>query len=257
MKINPWSLLIGVFAMSFISGVVMAVPDHARAYGKGEPALVSDLPPGRLRSHIESLPAAARERALQWLQHISFPEADVEFLQVDANGGIFYADTKLPEPVEEQQGAEENVFPDSETISASETFLLHSKPGSSNMLFLDFDGHVILSSSNWTSIDLYALAYDNSSTDDDSTFTATELHDIAEIWHRIAEDFSPFDIDVTTEEPSSFTATTGHLLFTKDTDANGNAMPAQGAGGVAYLNVWNDVYGAGSYVNTYSPALVY
>ena len=43
------------------------------------------------------------------------------------------------------------------------------------------------------------------------------------------------------------------LLFTHDSDAFGNAMPMQGAGGVAFI----DVFGSRTYVSKYSGALVY
>lgn len=49
-----------------------------------------------------------------------------------------------------------------------------------------------------------------------------------------------------------FNSNTGHLLITDDVDNYGNPMPSQGAGGVAYVNV----FGA-SYYADYSPALVY
>ncbi len=252
MKLKTLTFSIGIIVQAMSAGTTFAAPaEQAKAYGIGQPAHISDLPPGRLRSHIVSLPAPARDRALEWLQDISFPAVDIESLHVDKNGGVFYIDNLLPDPVE--QSSVLSGEPGTESISAVDTFALHSKPGSSNVLFLDFDGHVISSTTAWTNIDLHAVAYDNSTTDDDSVFTASELNDIAEIWHRITDDFAPYDIDVTTEEPSIFTSTTGRLLFTKDTDANGNTMPASGGGGVAYVNV----FGTGSYVNTYSPALVY
>ena len=54
-----------------------------------------------------------------------------------------------------------------------------------------------------------------------STWTAarapsapTEAAAIAEIWHRVAEDYAAFDIDVTTEEPASFGPTVGRVLIT-------------------------------------------
>ena len=87
---------------------------------------------------------------------------------------------------------------------------------------------------------------------DDASFSSTELASIAAIWRRVAEDFAPFDVDVTTESPASFGPTTGRILVTRDSDANGNAMPAQGAGGVAYVGVFGT-----SYYGSYSPALVY
>ncbi|NNE05765.1 MAG: hypothetical protein HKN15_08595 [Xanthomonadales bacterium] len=148
-------------------------------------------------------------------------------------------------------------------IPHTEIFKLHSRPGSSNVLYLDFDGHIITGTrwnsghSSSTGIDPHpALPYDpsnNDSPDNVANFTALELDNIGEIWHRMAEDFAPYDIDITTEEPASFTSTTGRVLFTHDVDFNGNNMPAFGAGGVAWINV----FGTGNYVSLYSPALVY
>jgi len=74
-----------------------------------------------------------------------------------------------------------------------------------------------------------------------------------DIWHRVSEDLAIFDIDVTTEEPSSFSSRTGHLLVTPNTDASGNLMPYHSAGGVAYVGV----FGSSNYATYYSPALVY
>ena len=69
----------------------------------------------------------------------------------------------------------------------------------------------------------------------------------------MAEDLAPFDIDVTTEEPSSFDRYTGHVLITHTVDATGKQMPSNGGGGVAYVNV----FGRSDYHSYYSPALVY
>lgn len=37
--------------------------------------------------------------------------------------------------------------------------------------------------------------------DADPTFSPAEKDEIAKIWQRAAEDFSPFDVDVTTQTP--------------------------------------------------------
>ena len=58
------------------------------------------------------------------------------------------------------------------------------------------------------------------------------------IWARVAEDYSPWQVDVTTERPAVFTAKTGHIMVTSSTDANGKLMPANTGGGVAYVNVF-------------------
>jgi hypothetical protein len=56
------------------------------------------------------------------------------------------------------------------------------------------------------------------------------------IWQRMAEDFAPFDVDITTEEPSSFDSRTGRCLITRDKDLNNVAMP--GGGTLAATPEW-------------------
>lgn len=75
---------------------------------------------------------------------------------------------------------------------------LNSYPQSSISLFLDFDGHFQADWSGEHNITTPAYSADN----DDSTFTDAELADIAEIFARVAEDFAPFAINVTTVEPA-------------------------------------------------------
>jgi hypothetical protein len=220
-----------------------------QAYGLGHPFDLEDLPFGTLRERLESLPSPTRSRAMAWLHRFTFHEADFDFLRIDDTGGVFYADTFTPEATETIDSSGSGTTEAAPT--AGETFSLHSRPGATNVLYLDFDGHLIPSSSAWTGIDLDAVPYDTDS--NRNSFSPDELTNIAEIWRRIAEDFKPFDVDVTTEEPAYFGPTVARVLVTADTDANGNAMPAQGAGGVAYVGVW----GLSSYYSKYSPALVY
>jgi hypothetical protein len=225
-------------------------------FGKDAPFQITDLPvQSQLRQRLESLPGPARQRAMSWLHSFAFPENDLESLQVDDDGGVFYSDTQKPKPVSgEQITASSTAL----TLPAVDTFQLHSRPGASKKVFLDFDGHVISGTAwNGSGGTLNAVAFDLVDPDKPgyfpTNFSSDERNRIAETWHRIAEDLAPFDIDVTTEEPASFGPTVGRILFTRDTDANGLAMPSKGAGGVAYVNVW----GLSTYSTSYSPALVY
>ena len=59
----------------------------------------------------------------------------------------------------------------------------------------------------------------------------------------MAEDFAPFDIDVTTQEPAAFGSNVGHVLVTQKEDADGDLIYSCSCGGVAYLNVWGNPYG--------------
>lgn len=223
-----------------------------KMYGLKHPFTIQDLPAkSTLRQRLESLPTNAKERGLQWLHTFDFPAEDSSYLSLDNNGGVFYIDSGLPEEASQTTSSSTST---TIVIDPANVFNLHSRPGSSKTVFLDFDGHIITgtawnSSTGVTSYAAVAYDLDGNSAD----FSNEERMRIAEIWHRIAEDYSPFDIDVTTQQPVSFGPSVGRLLFTRNTDAKGVAMPSQTAGGVAYVNV----FGLSSYATTYSPALVY
>jgi hypothetical protein len=71
------------------------------------------------------------------------------------------------------------------------TFLLHSRPGATKRVYLDFNGHVGFEGT-------YApFNFEGSST----TFSTAELTVIQQAWHSASEDFLPFDVDITTEDP--------------------------------------------------------
>jgi hypothetical protein len=218
----------------------------ARGFAPGQLRSISELPPGQLKRSIQSLSPQAQANALRWLQKISIGTADYDNLRVDIGGGVFVADTQRPAP-QPAGGATGTVTAD---FAPSDAFILHSKPGAANKVYLDFNGHSFTGTA-WGSGTFNALAF--SQDGDRTTFSDAERTAIVEIWHRVAEDLAPFDIDVTTEEPASFNSRTGRVLITEDQQANGAAMPSAGAGGVAYVNV----FGASNYHTYYSPALVY
>lgn len=69
----------------------------------------------------------------------------------------------------------------------------------------------------------------------------------------MAEDYAPFDIDVTTEAPATLsTATVAHALITSVVQEDGSAMPEARSGlwGIAYV----DIFGS-AWASSYSPAL--
>lgn len=189
---------------------------------------------------------------MEWLQRLHLPEADTDFLQVDQEGGVFYADSfstgtafAETEPVTSEASVPANPFP------AGLKF--HSRPGAPNVLFLNFSGENV-SGTAWNDASspatFEAVAF---STDSDrSTFSDAEQLVIKRVWQRVAEDFAPFNIDVTTERPAIFNNRTAHALITRSTDANDNANPSASGGGVAYVSV----FGQGNYA-THRPAWVY
>src|SRR5207302_2660640 len=75
----------------------------------------------------------------------------------------------------------------------------NSYPAAADGVFLDFSG---AAPTTWDGISVPATpAYDIDH--EPSTFSATELTNVREIWARVAEKFSPFDLNVTTVEPAA------------------------------------------------------
>jgi hypothetical protein len=215
---------------------------------------LEDLPAGRFRSTLANLPLAVRERALGRLRGFHFTDLDLESLQVDAEGGVFYADVFQVEPVPVAATTEPVIAEAAVPVNPFPAGLIfHSRPGAPNVLFLDFDGENVTgtqwnSSLGRTTIPAVAFSTDTNFT----TFSDSEQVAIKRIWERIAEDYAAFNIDVTTERPATFTTRTAQALITRNTDADGAANPSSTAGGVAYVNV----FATTSYA-TYRPAWIY
>lgn len=98
--------------------------------------------------------------------------------------------------------------------------LLNSLPGAFGTLYLDFDGENV-SGGSWGTINALPSSFTNAN--------------ITTIWTAVSEDFSPFNVNVTTDRNvfNSAVATRRMMvIFTPTDDA------APGAGGVAFLNSW-------------------
>src|SRR5215469_6320685 len=77
---------------------------------------------------------------------------------------------------------------------------LNSDPGAPHTLYLDFHGEP---SEYWGLQTVPATpAYDVDG--DPTTFSSQELANIQEIWSRVAEAFSPFNVNVTTVDPGNW-----------------------------------------------------
>ena len=84
-----------------------------------------------------------------------------------------------------------SMIPWTPPVPLEATFTLHSRPGASKTIYLDFDGHIG-----------FEGAYTPYNLDgDDRSFSDAELIDIQKMWTSVVEDFLPFDVNVTTEDP--------------------------------------------------------
>src|SRR5690348_13724815 len=84
----------------------------------------------------------------------------------------------------------------------TEVPLLHNYPAAGVKIYLDFDGAPAESWGDYSAPATPAYDIDR----DPTTFSDKELANIREIWARVAEKFSPFNVDVTTEDPGSYAA---------------------------------------------------
>lgn len=225
---------------------------------------MDEVPAGELQRSLEKLSPVARSQALSQL--IGLPKADAVSLVVDEAGCIAYVCARGPSissvksataPQAPRAAVDVSPFPAS--------LVRHSKLGSTNIIYLDFDGGVV-TGTRWNmgtvtqgDLDPYLtpiqLTWNCKPFDRDSalaTYNDAEQTAIVDIWRRVAEDYAPFDVDVTTEAPSSFTRTTAWALITDEKDVAGNNTPNLGVGGIASL----DTFGRSDY-SFHSPAWVW
>ncbi|MBC8117898.1 MAG: hypothetical protein H7062_26200, partial [Candidatus Saccharimonas sp.] len=129
-----------------------------------------------------------------------------------------------------------SVAPATAFAPLSETFFLHSRPTATKIVHLDFDGFTT-TDTNWGSTAIVTAPFNPDAT---AGFSDPELTAIQDIWARVAECFSPFDVDVTTQEPP----TTEDLKRASGSDPRWGIRVAIGvctpdiyptAGGVAFL----------------------
>jgi hypothetical protein len=135
------------------------------------------------------------------------------------------------------------------SVDLGRTFFLHSNPTATKTIYLDFDGHTTTGTA-WNTY--YGPATINTSAYDFdgnvNAFSNAELERIQFIWQRVAEDFAPFGINVTTQDPGA-----DALTNTGGSDTRWGVRAAIGgsyadwyknaAGGVSFV----DVFGNASY----------
>jgi len=129
----------------------------------------------------------------------------------------------------------------------ADTFKLHSMPGAEKTVFLDFDGHITTGTAWNTQFNATTITtppFDNDG--NTGSFSDNELELIQRIWQRTAEDFIPFNIDVTTEFVSESLLTKdspGDTVYGMRAAIGGdfNIIPGLGAaGGVAFVGGFGD-----------------
>ncbi|GCE60031.1 FG-GAP-like repeat-containing protein [Microcystis aeruginosa] len=134
----------------------------------------------------------------------------------------------------------------SAALNLSQTFSLNSLAGANHTIYLDFNGHTTSGTSwntsfNKANIVTPAFDFDGNT----GSFSNAELEGIQYIWQRVAEDFIPFNVNVTTQAPTDINdlikSGTGDTRWGVRVAIGGSSYDwyGAGAGGVAYLNSFN------------------
>ncbi|MCC2656721.1 MAG: hypothetical protein K0Q76_1829 [Panacagrimonas sp.] len=170
--------------------------------------------------------------------------------RLDGHGRLFYVDDGAYEAA--GAGA---VVSQAAPFDLAQTFQLQSKPGSQRVMYLDFDGHTATNTA-WNSGTINAQPFDTDG--NPSSFSDAEKEAIQKVWQRVAEDYAPFDVNVTTMDPGA-----DAILRTSSTDAQfgtrvvitPNTFYSCSCGGVAYVGTY-DYYNS-SNAGMYQPAWVF
>ena len=115
-------------------------------------------------------------------------------------GAAFYAcrrtASKIANPSDPESFTTATLFP------FTKTFVLHSRPGATKVIYLDFNGHVIkgaLWNTEMVATSIIVPAFDIDGKP--STFNYAEHAMIQKIWKEVSDAFAAFDVDVTTQDP--------------------------------------------------------
>jgi hypothetical protein len=109
---------------------------------------------------------------------------------------------------------------------------LNSRLGAPVQIYLDFDGHTEVSDwNNGNPVDTPVYDIDG----DETTFSNEELSRVEQIWNLVAEDFSPFDVNVTTVDPGSYNNFEALLV-----SIGGDGAWQSSGGGIAYVNTFSN-----------------
>lgn len=246
--LKPWRCL-AVALSSMLATLALAGPNRgpdSRPFPQ-----VKLRGPARGQAAVDALAAdlPGVARAYGWEPHaLRVKLLSDHHLQSDAGGRLLYTEP-VPAPI---ASASQTIQP---LAPLAETFQLHSRPGAKRIIYLDFNGHTLVNGA-WNAytgvgvINAPAWSLDA----DLTTFNADERTRIQYIWERVAEDYAPFDVDVTTELTSEDQITR--------TDYNDEYYGTRALvspissyfgqyGGIAYVGVYDY---AGDY---YKPALVF
>jgi hypothetical protein len=123
-------------------------------------------------------------------------------LALNENDRVFWLDAIASPDSAAFASPVEQAFQGEQDVDPAEPFpKLHSDPGQTNKIYLDFDGGT------------YRAGFDSAENNTSSIISGTRnisaysggAESIYRVWQRVAEDWAPFNVDVTTERPLQMT----------------------------------------------------
>ena len=146
-------------------------------------------------------PAVARRAGVSVADVLEHLDEDPAAFVDLGGGGLGYAEPLPPQATEPAAGPPGPEPPTG--IPDAQVRSLHSRPGSSRVVYLDVDGHQT-TGTPWNANatpgpSFWSGPYDVDG--DPTSMSSLELQRVARIWMSVAEDFAPFDVDVTTQDP--------------------------------------------------------
>ena len=164
-------------------------------------------------------------------------------------GAVFYAEERRAEgATATRSGASGSFTP---VAPLADSFKLHSRPGSTRKILLDFNGQTV-SDTWWNEPAPQGGGLANGShaawsLDGDPAFSDAERLAVQEVWARVSEDYAPFDVDVTTQDPglaaldrtSTADSAFGVRVLVTGGTAAADTICGGGCAGVAWLDVFD------------------
>ena len=193
----------------------------------------------------DELVAAARVNGLTVARLEALLDSDPT-AELDRDGRLLYRDVRPTARTASPSVAPAGAFP------YDQTFLLHSRPGAQRTIYLDFDGQDI-SGTAWNGAGgIPSGFYPGMSIDASPAFTEAEKDVVQDVWQRVAEDFAPFEVDVTTQDPGTAALTrsgTTDQVYGMRALVTAENWCGPGCLGIAYTDVFDLAGGA-----VYQPA---
>lgn len=134
------------------------------------------------------------------------PEGHLVFLDAAAPEEIATAAAATIDPAATTAPTE--TVPDPDALAVNGLPLHHSNPGAPWTVYVDVESRTVPVHPNMRLVlglrQSFVVTSGLTLDADATTFNAEEQLLVSRIWARVAEDFAPFDVDVTTERPASF-----------------------------------------------------